>query len=49
MHHMECSKGGKRLSLTGTCITLFDENGFVIRRWFFQSEKTARKLFLKAC
>ena len=44
--HYYFEKNGRRLSLVGTVITLFDEKGHKIKQWFYNSKWEARKVFL---
>ena len=44
--HYYFEKNGRRLSLVGTVITLFDENGKKLRQWFFDYKWEAKRVFL---
>ena len=44
--HYYFEKNGRRLSLVGTVITLFDENGNKIKQWFYKYKWEAKKVFL---
>ena len=44
--HYYFEKDGRRLSLVGTVITLFDENGRKLKQWFFDYKWEAKKVFL---
>ena len=44
--HYYFEKNGRRLSLVGTVITLFDKDGHKIKQWFYESKWEAKKVFL---
>ena len=46
MHYYSVNSKGQRLSLVGSVITLFDDNGFKLKQWFFDDKREAMQAFM---